>query len=67
METGTYGGSTIPLAERETRYVMTDHVGPTRLLTKARRIVVIYDGSPFGVEFAQSGDTKVSGDAVRNS
>ena len=44
-----------------------DHLGSTRLLTKADGIVVIYDCSPFGMEFAQSGDTKVSGNAVRNS
>ena len=45
----------------------TGHLGSTRLLTKARGIVVIYDCSPFGMEFAQSGDTNVSGNAVRNS
>ena len=67
METGTHGEPAIPLAERDTRYVMTDRVGSTRLLTKARGMAVIYGCSPLGVEFAQSADTKVSGNAVRNS
>jgi len=45
-----YGGPTIPLSERDTRYVMTDHLGSTRLLTKARwhsrdqRLFVVWDG-----------------------
>jgi RHS repeat-associated protein len=53
-----YGGPTIPLSETGTRYLTTDHLGSTRLLTKADgTVAVTYDYLPFGMEFAQSADT----------
>jgi RHS repeat-associated protein len=53
-----YGGPTIPTSETGTRYLTTDQLGSTRLLTKADgTVAVTYDYLPFGMEFAQSADT----------
>jgi YD repeat-containing protein len=53
-----YGGPAIPLSETGTRYLTTDQLGSTRLMTKADgTLAVTYDYLPFGMEFAQSTDT----------
>jgi RHS repeat-associated protein len=52
-----YGG-TIPASETGTRYLTTDHLGSTRVMTNASQAVMqTYDYLPFGEEFVQSSDT----------